>query len=96
VQRPAPALAVEAAPGGLAVDRDHLVAAGLPGAPELLGEGGDEAAEAGLERVRLEQPEDPRERVVAGNAALQAQKTPQQGLLGAPEQGHVDAPFGAA
>ena len=85
-----PALAIEAAPGGLAVDGDDRTA------PDLPGKRGDEAAEAGLECVRVEQPEDPRERVVARNAALQAQKTPQQRLLGASEQGHVDASFGAA
>jgi hypothetical protein len=90
VQRPAPALAVEAAPGGLAVDRNHPAVAGLGG------EGGNEAAEAGLEGDRVEQPEDPREGVVARNAAFQAQKTPQQRLLGAPEQGHVNATCGAA
>ena len=90
VQRPAAALAVEAAPGGLAVDRDHLAG------PGLLGERRDEAAEAGLEGIGIEQPEEPREGVVARDAALQAQKTPQKRLLGAPEQGHVDAAFSAA
>ena len=33
---------------------------------------------------------------MAGNAALQTQQAAQQRLLGAPEQGHVDAAFGAA
>ena len=90
MQRPAPALAVEAAPGRLAVDGDDLTG------PSLLGESRDEAAETGLEGVGIEQPEDPREGVVARDAAFQVQKAAQQRLLGAPEQGHVDAAFGAA
>ena len=97
MQRPL-ALAIEAAPGALAVDRDHPAAAGLGGphllgAPDLLSEGGDEAAKAGLEGVRVQQPEQAREGVVTGNTALEAQKAAQKRLLGAPEQGHVDTGF---
>ncbi len=90
VQRPAAALAVEAAPGRLAVDGDDRTG------PGLLGKRRDEAAEAGLERVGIEQAEDPREGVVTRDAAFQAQQATQQWLLGAPEQRHVDAAFGAA
>ena len=92
VQRLAAILVLEAAPGRLPVDGDHPAAAGLRGVP---GEGGDETAEAGLERVRIEQAKDPREGSVARNPALQAQKTAQERLLGASEHGHVDAGLGA-
>ena len=100
MQRPAPVLMVEAAPGCLAVDGDHLAGPSLQGAhlqgPHLLGEGGDEAAEAGLEAVRVEHAKQAREGVMAGNATLEAQKPAQEWLLGAPEHRHVDASLGAA
>ena len=89
MERPTALLPVEAAPGRLAVDRDNLTA------PGVCGEGRDEATEAGLEPVRVEQAEHPREGVVAGNPALQAHDAAQQRLLGAPEQGHVDRGLGA-
>jgi len=94
VQRPAPAPVVEAAARRLAVDGDHL-AAPDPHGPDLLGEGGDEAPEARLEGVGVEQAKHPREGVVAGNSAGKPQKPAQKRLLGAPKHRHVDAGLAA-
>jgi hypothetical protein len=88
VQRRPAALAVEGAARGLAVDRHHAL--------HPLRQGRQIAGEAALESRRIEQPEDPREGVVARDAARQAQEPAQQRLRAAPEQRHVDAGLGAA
>ena len=77
---------VERPPGGLAVDRHHL--------PDPRGERRDEAAEAGLERCGVEQAEQARERVVAGDATRQGEEPTQERLLRSPEFRHVDARLG--
>jgi hypothetical protein len=67
----APALgptAVEGAAQGLAIDRYDLPVEGL-------GKRLDPGAEAGLEGIRVDQPEDPPEGVVRGNAVGQRQKS---------------------
>jgi len=85
--RPA-VLAVERAPRGLAVDRDHAL--------DPISQRAQIAREAGFERAGIEAAEDPREGVVARHAARQPQEAAQQRLLAASEQGHVDAARGAA
>jgi hypothetical protein len=47
-------------------------------------------------KARIEQPEQARESIVAGNPARQPQKPAQKRLLGLAEQGHVDAGLGPA
>jgi hypothetical protein len=88
VQRRPAVLAVERAPRGLAVDRDHAL--------DLRGQRAQSAREAGLDGVAIEPPEDPREGVVARHAARQPQEAAQQRLLAASEPGHVDATRSAA
>ena len=82
MQRIAPRAPVERAAGGLAVDGAHLI--------DAHGECCDEAAETGLEPGRIEQPEQTRERVVAGNAARQGEEAAQERLLRPAERRHVD------
>src|SRR5512134_1680101 len=65
------------APGGLAIDRHHR-------ALDLTGQGPRPSREADLERVRIEQHEDPSERVVRGNAVRQGQEGLQPSLFVAP------------
>ena len=72
---------VEGAPQGLAIERHHALAA--------FGEPAHESEKAGVELGRIEQPEHPREGIVAGNAVLQPQELAQERLLGPPEQGHI-------
>src|ERR671916_584375 len=64
------------APHGLAVDRHHV-------ALDLARQGPRPPREAGLERVRVDQHEDPPERVVRGDAVRQGQEGLQPGLLAA-------------
>lgn len=82
VQRTLATSSIERPPRGLAVDRDHAF---YP-----LGECCHVAREARLEGCRIEQPKHPRDRVVARNTARQPEKPPQQRLLRAAEQRHVD------
>src|SRR3712207_9162002 len=65
-----------------AVDRYHL-------ALDLAHQGPRPPREAGLERVRIEQHEDPPERVMRGDAVRQGQKALQPGLLAAPVERDV-------
>ena len=68
VQRPLRPAAVEGAAQGFAVNGHDLPIDGL-------GTGLRPGAEAGLEGVRIDQPEDPPEGVVRGNAVGQRQKS---------------------
>ncbi len=86
VQRPRSGPTIERAPGGLAVDCHHLAGLG--------GERGHEPAEANLEGLGVEQTEQARERVVAGNTARQRQEPTQERLLRPSERRHVDAGLG--
>src|SRR3954470_19615380 len=65
------------APDGLAVNRDHL-------ALDLTRQGLCPAREAALERVGIDQHEDPSERIMRGDAVRQGQKGLQPSLLAAP------------
>ena len=76
---------VERAPQRLAVERDDARAG--------LAEGIEEAREAAGEGRRIEQPEQPRERVVARQAAGQGQELPKQPLPVTPEIREIDAAF---
>src|SRR6185436_16681021 len=49
----------------------------------------------GLERLRVQQAEDPAESIVAGHPVLQLQDQPQQPFLGLPKRGHVRGALGA-
>ena len=86
VQRPRSGPTIERAPGGLAVDCHHLAGLG--------GERGHEPAEANLEGLGVEQTEQARERVVAGNTARQRQEPTQERLLRPSERRHADAGLG--
>ncbi len=79
---------VERTPRRLAVDRDHALARRR--------ERGHEAREAGMERRRIKQPEQPAERIMAGYPPAKIEKLPQQWLLGLGKQRHVDAGLGPA
>src|SRR3954463_14605777 len=68
---------VARAPDGLAVDRHHL-------ALDLTRQGLCPAREAALERVGIDQHEDPSERIVRGDAVRQVQEALQPSLLAAP------------
>ena len=68
----------------LAVKRHGPIAGGLRQA-------GREPGQAGREGGRIEQPEQPRERVVRGHAALQTQELAEELLLRAGKQLEVDA-----
>jgi hypothetical protein len=87
VQRRCSGAALVGAADRLPVDRHHA------GEIEPIGlrKRRHEAAEGGLERMRVEQTEHPAERIVAGNAGFQAQNQPQQLLLGVSELLHVRA-----
>lgn len=74
---------VEGAPEALAVHRHHPGPGG--------GEVRHEALEGGMERRRVQKPEDAAERVVARRAALQRQKLSQHLLLRLREVRHVHA-----
>ena len=80
--------AAAGAPHGLAVDRHHLALE--PDRQRLR-----PCREAGLERVRVEQHEDPPERVVRGDAVRQLQEGLQPGLLAAPVELDVLPALGA-
>src|SRR3954464_10055155 len=75
--------AIERAPQRLAVNGHHP--------PQGLGETLHEAAEAGLERLRVEQAEHSAEGVMAGSAMTQAQKLAQVRRFDLSEQRHVRA-----
>jgi len=59
------------------------------------GEAGHEALEAGAERVRVEQAEQPAERVVTGRAVLELRGAAQEVDLARGEFGHVGAVLAA-
>jgi preprotein translocase subunit SecD len=80
-------LAVEGAARALAVDRHHAL--------DARGERHQIAGEASLEGRGIEQAKDAREGVMARDATRQAQKAPQQRLLRAAEDRHVDAALAA-
>src|SRR3954463_8026564 len=77
VQRAVIVAAAAGAPDGLAVNRHHLTL-------HLTRQGLCPAREAALERVRIDQHEDPPERTVRGNTVRQVQKGLQPSLLAAP------------
>ena len=79
---------IEGAPEGLAVDRDNPLTG--------LGKALHEAEEPSVEAIRIEQPEHPREGVVARNAVLQRQKLFQKPPFRPPKQRHVGAGLTAA
>src|SRR3954452_20114829 len=74
MQGPLRPAAVEGAAQGLAVNGHDLPVEGL-------GKGLSPGAEAGLEGIRVDQPEDAPEGVVRGNAVRQAQERPQPAQL---------------
>lgn len=86
MQRRGSASLIERPPDGLAVQGND--ASGLRGG---LGELGHEALEGGMERRRVQQAEQARERVMARDAVLQAQHLAEQPLFGEAELGHVHA-----
>src|SRR3954465_2740943 len=77
VQRAVIVAAAAGAPDGLAVNRHHLTL-------HLTRQGLCPAREAALERVRIDQHEDPPERIVRGNTVRQVQEGLQPILLAAP------------
>src|SRR5689334_19870213 len=77
MQRSVIVAAAAGAPDGLAVNRYHL-------ALDLARQGLCPAHEAALERVPIDQHEDPSERVVRGDAVRQSQEGLQPSLLAAP------------
>src|SRR3954452_40762 len=77
MQRTVIVTAAAGAPDGLAVDRHHL-------ALDLACQRLCPSHEAALERVRIDQHEDPPERIVRGDTVRQVQKGLQPGLLAAP------------
>ena len=77
MQRAVIVAAAAGAPDGLAVDRHHL-------ALDLARQGLCPSREAALERVRIDQHEDPPERIVRGDAVRQGQEGLQPSLLAAP------------
>src|SRR6266705_449860 len=85
VQRRRLPAALESAAQGLAVDRHDAAEVELVG----FGEGGHELPECRCERLRVEQPEHPAERIVAGNPMLEHQDLPEELFLGETELGHV-------
>jgi len=91
VQGRAAALAVERAAHRLAVDR-HLPRRGLLRAERRL----HPAQEAALERVGVDQHEDPAEGVVRGDAVRQGQELGQPGTLAAAVVGDVLEALGLA
>src|SRR5208337_5602443 len=88
VQRRLAAGAVERAAQDLAVDRHNPFA--------LLGETGHEALKRRPKLLRIEQAEKPAERVVAGHAILELEKSAQERLLRLGEQAHVHRALPAA
>src|SRR3954447_23479982 len=88
VQRPALVAAAAGPADGLAVDRDHLALG--PDRQRLR-----PAAEAGLERVRVDQHEDPSERVVRGDAVRQLEEGLEPGPLAPPVELDVLPALGA-
>src|SRR3954451_22712932 len=83
MQRRGSRRSVKGAPQGLTVERHHTRPA--------LGKVAHERQKAGVELLWTEQPEHPRDRVVAGNAVLQGQELAQERLFSLSEQGHVRA-----
>src|SRR4051812_42878459 len=83
MQRRGSRRSVKGAPQGLTVERHHTRPA--------LGKVAHERQKAGVELLWIEQPEHPRDRVVAGNAVLQGQELAQERLFSLSEQGHVRA-----
>jgi hypothetical protein len=81
-------VAAAGAPDGLAIDRHHL-------ALDLPCQGPRPSHEAGLEHVRIDQHEDPSERVVRGDAVRQGQEGLQPSLLAAPVELHIFPALGA-
>ena len=82
VQRALTMAAAARPPHRLAVHRHHL-------APDLAGQGPRPSREARLERVRIEQHEDPPEGVVRGDAVRQRQEGLQPRLLAPPVELNV-------
>src|SRR3954465_1732524 len=76
MQRSVIVAAAARAPNGLAIDRHHL-------ALDLARQGLCPAHKTALERVRIEQHEDPPERIVRGNTVWQGQEGLQPSLLAA-------------
>ena len=91
VQRGTLPAALEGTPQGFAVHRHHAAQFQSVG----LGEACHEPAECGLERLRVQQAEDPAEGIVAGHPVLQLQDQSQQPFFGLPKRGHVRGALGA-
>ena len=91
MQRGALPATLEGTAQGFAIHRHHTAQFQSVG----LGEACHEPAECGLERLRVQQAEDPAESIVAGHPVLQLQDQPQQPFLGLPKRGHVRGALGA-
>src|SRR3954470_1334092 len=89
VQRAMIVAAAAGAPNGLAVDRHYL-------AFDLTRQGLCPARKATLERVRIDQHEDPSERIVRGDTVRQVQEGLQPSLLAAPVKFDVLPAFRAS
>jgi len=92
VHRCGTSAALVGTPQRLAVDRDDTAEI----QPIEVGERRHEAAERLLESLRVEDAKDAAERIVTGNAVLQAQEPPQQQLLGTAETLHIRGTLGPA